>query len=114
MDAAYKLAYSQPSNINVVGSYSLKTLTKRDHPLAVDMIVTLPTSILQEKDYLNYRYIYKKAYYLACLAAGLREKCGDEFEFQFEYLGENTLQPILTLKPGRSKFNWSVPFSILN
>ena len=60
-DVLFKLAYSPPSEVNVVGSYALKTMVKGDRTLAVDMVVTLPTTILQDKDYLNYRYFYKRA-----------------------------------------------------
>lgn len=101
-DGLFKLAYSPPSEFNVVGSYALKTMVKGDHTLAVDMVVTLPPSILQDKDYLNYRYFYKRAYYLACLAAGLRNGIGEDFDICFDYLGGNDLQPILVVKPGSS------------
>lgn len=103
-DAAIKLSFLRPSDIDVVGSYALKTMVKEQHTLSVDMVVTLPTSILQEKDYLNYRYFYKRAYYLACLAAGLQSGSGDDFELCFQYLGGNSLQPILVVKPGSSPF----------
>lgn len=102
-NAAYKLAYSKPSNINVVGSYALKTMVKTDGALPIDMVVVMPSRIFQAKDYLNYRYFYKKAYYLACLAAGLQEKVKDEFLLAFEYLHGNNLQPILVV---RSKSGW--------
>lgn len=103
-NAAYKLAYSKPSNINVVGSYALKNMVKTEDALSIDMVVAMPSSIFQEKDYLNYRYFYKRAYYLAYIAAGLQEKVKDEFELTFEYLHGNTLHPILVARPksGRS------------
>jgi U3 small nucleolar RNA-associated protein 22 len=101
-NAAFKLAYSHPSDIDVVGSYALKTMVKGEYTPSVDMVVTLPPSVLQDKDYLNYRYFYKRAYYLACLAAGLQSGTGNDFEFCFEYLGGNSLQPILVVKPGNS------------
>ena len=103
-DAAYRLAYSRPSDINIVGSYALQTLTKEDHKLVIDMVVTLPEFILQEKDYLNYRYFYKRSFYISCIAAGLQEKAGDEFEIRFEYLGDNSLQPVLILIPSKCIF----------
>jgi U3 small nucleolar RNA-associated protein 22 len=40
--ANYKMQYLKPSGINVVGSYQLKTLTKTNEPLAVDLLVTMP------------------------------------------------------------------------
>ncbi|KAE8449951.1 hypothetical protein EG329_007090 [Mollisiaceae sp. DMI_Dod_QoI] len=94
-NAAYKLAYSRPSNVNVIGSYALRTMVKTDGVLSIDMVVVMPSDIFQEKDYLNYRYFYKRAYYLACLAAGLQDRVNDEFTLRFEYLHGNSLQPIL-------------------
>jgi U3 small nucleolar RNA-associated protein 22 len=101
-DAAYKLAYARPSSINVVGSYALKTMTKWDGPPCVDMIIVMPSPIFQEKDFLNYRYFYKRAYYLACIAAGLRDGTQKEYDLCFERLHGNGLHPILILK---SKIN---------
>lgn len=114
--AAYKLAYAKPSSINVVGSYALKTMTKSDGPLSVDMVVVMPLSIFQEKDFLNYRYFYKRAYYLACIAAGLRDTMQKEYDLCFERLHGNSLHPILTFKskingikePGRSKASYEI------
>lgn len=102
-NAAYKLAYAKPSKINVVGSYALKTMIKSEGVLSVDMVVVMPESIFQEKDFLNYRYFYKRAYYLACIAAGLQECAKDEFKLRFEYLNGNTLHPILIAKARSSK-----------
>ena len=104
-NAAYKVAYAKPSNINVVGSYALKTMVRSDHGLSVDMMVMLPESIFQEKDFLNYRYFYKRAYYLACIAAGVQESTQDHFTLNFEYLNENNLHPVLVVKPRSSE--WS-------
>ncbi|EPE26997.1 hypothetical protein GLAREA_02911 [Glarea lozoyensis ATCC 20868] len=107
-DAAYKFSYEKPSNINVVGSYPLRTISKvvdAEYLPSIDMVVIMPASILQEKDYLNYRYFYKRAYYLACIAAGLLEAIQDEFIIKFRYLNDNDLHPILCLtsKPAEGK-----------
>lgn len=96
--AAYKFAYSKPSNINVVGSYALKAMVKSEAILSVDMVVVMPSTIFQEKDYLNYRYFYKRAYYLACLSAGLQRRLAKDFDFAFEFLHGNDLHPILVAK----------------
>ncbi|KAG4413369.1 hypothetical protein IFR04_013486 [Cadophora malorum] len=97
-NAAYKLSYEKPSNVNVVGSYASKTMVKSDDVLSVDMVVVMPVSIFQEKDYLNYRYFYKRAYYLACIAAGLHDSTKNDLMLSFEYLNGNTLHPILVAK----------------
>ncbi|KAE9369461.1 pre-rRNA processing protein-like protein Utp22 [Stipitochalara longipes BDJ] len=98
-NAAYKLIYAKPSHINVIGSYALKTMVKSDSTLSVDMLVVMPAALFQEKDYLNYRYFYKRAYYLACVAAGLQQSAQKDFSVAFEYLHGNDLHPILVLKP---------------
>lgn len=108
---AYKLTYAKPSNINVVGSYPLKTMEKADSTMVIDMVVTIPASILQEKDYLNYRYFYKRAYYLACIAAGLQCEEDESFDLSMENLHGNDLQPVLVVKPGKGKHH-SLPIFI--
>jgi hypothetical protein len=95
------LLYSPPSGINVVGSYALKMMAGIGNQQSVDMVVTMPTSIFREKDFLNYCYFYKRAFYLAYLAAGLQENARNDFKFGFSYLEGNPLQPILLVKSGR-------------
>ncbi len=41
-DVKYTLAYLEPANINVVGSYALKTLTSTGEGFAIDLAVTMP------------------------------------------------------------------------
>ena len=60
-------------------------------------------SLFQEKDYLNYRYFYKRAYYIACVAAGLQDNPEIRFDVKYEYLNGNLLQPILRLDLVRGK-----------
>ena len=67
--------------------------------LEIDMIVTLPGSILEEKDYLNLRYFYKRAYYLGCIAAGLKTSIGKEYSIRFKLFHDNALHPIVTVEP---------------
>jgi U3 small nucleolar RNA-associated protein 22 len=88
---------------SVVGSYGLRTMLKSDSALAVDMIVKMPDSIFQEKDFLYYRYFYKRAYYLACIAAGLQKAVHEQFLLAFECLNGNSLHPILVVKPRPSE-----------
>ncbi|TGO29578.1 hypothetical protein BPAE_0013g00290 [Botrytis paeoniae] len=96
-NAAYKLIYSKPSGINVVGSYALGTMVKSEKLLCVDMIVNMPKSLFQEKDYLNYRYFYKRAYYLATIAAGLHTSMPD-LTLEYDFLNGNSLHPILVAR----------------
>ena len=107
-NAAYKLAYAKPSNINVVGSYALKSMVRSDDLFAVDMIVKMPESIFQEKDFLNYRYFYKRAHYLACIAAGLQDAVQDQFSLGFEYHKGNSLHPMLVARSKSSEFRLKI------
>jgi U3 small nucleolar RNA-associated protein 22 len=98
-DAKYKLQYDRPSSINVTGSFALKVATKREESLAIDLVVTIPKTLFQEKDYLNHRYFYKRAYYLACVAAGIKKSAGSRFKLTFDCLNGNQLQPVLVVHP---------------
>jgi U3 small nucleolar RNA-associated protein 22 len=109
-DAQYKLAYEKPQNVNVVGSFPLKlSLRDRQAPLSIDMLVTMPKSLFQEKDYLNHRYFYKRAFYLACIAAGLQSSL-KAFTFQFINFRNNPLHPVLLVQPkeSSSENNWRI------
>ncbi|KZF18883.1 pre-rRNA processing protein-like protein Utp22 [Xylona heveae TC161] len=97
-DPNYKLEYSRPSAINVVGSYVLKTMAKSNSIFTVDVAVVMPSEIFQEKDYLNYRYFHKRAFYLACLAKGLNEAKDCRFSLKFDLLHGNLLQPVLIVE----------------
>jgi U3 small nucleolar RNA-associated protein 22 len=77
-------------------------MIKSEGVLCVDMVVVMPTSIFQEKDNLNYRYFYKRAYYLAYIAAEIQESVMKEFKLRFEYLNGNILLPILIATPKSS------------
>ncbi|KAF2169533.1 hypothetical protein M409DRAFT_19946 [Zasmidium cellare ATCC 36951] len=98
-DAKYKFAYEKPANVNVVGSYALKTASRSKEFLEIDMVVTMPASLFEDKDYLNHRYFYKRAYYLACIAAGLKTSIGKEQSVRFKLFHDNPLKPILVAKP---------------
>lgn len=59
----------------------------------------MPKSLLQDKDYLNHRYFYKRAYYVACLAAGIKASKEHKFKLSYDQLNGNQLQPILVVRP---------------
>ena len=97
-DANYKLQYVEPEHINIAGSYPLRTAAKTEHGLVIDIVVVMPSSIFQEKDYLNHRYFYKRAYYLACLAAGIKSREGNQYRLSFDCLHGNSLLPVLIVE----------------
>lgn len=96
-DAKYKLAFAKPANINVAGSYILKTSSRTKPVVEADMVVTMPSSLFQEKDYLNHRYFYKRAYYLASLAAGLKT-LQKGLAIEYGLMHDDALRPILVVK----------------
>ncbi|MCJ1250264.1 hypothetical protein MMC30_007490 [Trapelia coarctata] len=95
----YFVAYEKPENINVVGSFVLKSAVKRTEPFVVDLAVTMPSGLFQEKDYLNYRYFRKRAYYLACIAAGIEETRDLKVNIQYDHQNANPLQPVIMVSP---------------
>ncbi|PLB39385.1 rRNA-processing protein UTP22 [Aspergillus candidus] len=98
-DTKYTVAYARPSNVNVVGSFALRTGVKPDAIYTVDLAVTMPSSLFQEKDYVNHRFFHKRAYYISCLAAGIRETQDADMDVKFELQDGDSLRPILVLQP---------------
>ncbi|KAH7378732.1 pre-rRNA processing protein Utp22 [Pyrenochaeta sp. MPI-SDFR-AT-0127] len=101
-DAMYKLQYERPASVNATGSYPLKTATRSEDGLSIDLVVTMPTALFQDKDYLNHRFFYKRAYFLACLAAGIKASKHHNFDLSFDCLNGNQLQPIIIVRPSGS------------
>ncbi|KAK3618778.1 U3 snoRNP protein [Elasticomyces elasticus] len=101
-DAKYKLMFAKPQGANVVGGYALKTSVRSKETVSIDMIVTMPSSGFQEKDYLNHRYFYKRAYYVACVAAALKAEYSSEYDINFADLHDDHLKPILVVTPRTS------------
>ncbi|SMY28658.1 unnamed protein product [Zymoseptoria tritici ST99CH_1A5] len=98
-DAKFKFAYEKPANINVVGSFVLKTASRLHQVLEIDMVVVIPSSLLEEKDFLNHRYFYKRAYYLACIAAGLKNAHKAEYTTRFALFRGDPLKPTVVVEP---------------
>ena len=106
-----------------MGSYARKTTIQIGDQLGIDLAVTMPSvrsfiwvsapllirnkSIFQEKDYLNHRYFYKRAYYLACIATGIEEAEDCTFATRFAYQNDNHLQPVIILDPGQGSDDFS-------
>jgi U3 small nucleolar RNA-associated protein 22 len=103
LDSNYKLAFSKPAGMNVVGSFALGTLIKNQEEICVDFVITMPQSMFQEKDYLNYRYFLKRTYYISCIAAAIKAKYEARFQIQFNFLNGNYLLPVIILQPVDTK-----------
>ncbi|NXW80132.1 NOL6 protein, partial [Hirundo rustica] len=85
-----------PAELKVVGSYLLGTCVRPE--INVDVAVTMPREIFQDKDNLNQRYHRKRALYLSHIAQHLSQKklFGS---VRFAYMNSNHLKPILLLRP---------------
>ncbi|KAL2843837.1 Nrap protein [Aspergillus pseudodeflectus] len=101
-DTKYSVAYSRPSNVNVVGSFALRTGLKSPGSYVVDMAVTMPNSVFQEKDYTNYRYFHKRAYYVACIAAGIKDDKKAALDVKFDLQDGDDLRPVILVQPTAS------------
>ncbi|KAB8076695.1 Nrap protein [Aspergillus leporis] len=98
-DTKYSVSYSKPTNVNVVGSFALRTGVRTSEPYTVDLAVTMPSTLFQEKDYVNYRFFHKRAYYIACLAAGIKEAEDLNFDIKFALQDGDSLRPTILLEP---------------
>lgn len=79
----------------------------------VDMIVQMPKELFQDKDYMNLRYFYRRAYYLAYIMAHLKKELGDSLSADKVFFNDNPLLPVLRLKPVQTKGDAKQPnFSI--
>lgn len=96
--AKYTFSYSSPSDIQSVGGFLRQTVLQTTETLTIDLAVTMPRKMFQEKDYLNYRYFYKRAFYLACIAAGISQAAIADFQVDYALLNDNQLQPVIIIK----------------
>ncbi|ERF71395.1 hypothetical protein EPUS_07423 [Endocarpon pusillum Z07020] len=101
-DTKYTLEYKRPARVDVVGSLPLQLGIKSKDICTADLAITLPDSIVQEKDFLNHRYFHKRAYYIAQVAAGIRGHAKKEFNFSFEHQDGITWKPSLVIEPNDS------------
>ncbi|KAL8798548.1 MAG: hypothetical protein Q9182_006581 [Xanthomendoza sp. 2 TL-2023] len=114
LGANVTLAYARPTNISIVGSYARKTALLLDGHVTVDVAVIMPSHIFQPNDYRDHRYFHKRAFYLACLAAGIQQANPSGLAVLLTYQDDNSLQPILTIQPtlpekaGHANRSWMI------
>jgi U3 small nucleolar RNA-associated protein 22 len=104
----YSLQYTAPDDVSLVGSFGLKTATTDKSKMSIDVCLTMDKSLIQPKDYLNYRILYKQAFYLAYLAHHLQElapKNNLPISCKFDYHNGNKLAPslLITSSPSDNK-----------
>jgi U3 small nucleolar RNA-associated protein 22 len=96
--AKYHVSFQPPTSIDLVGSVILRAGLQATETFNVDIAVTIPSTVFQPKDYRNYKYFQKRAFYIACIAASLRE-AKLPFSIQYSYQDGDLLRPIIVLEP---------------
>lgn len=95
----YTFQYKKPELVDLVGLFGLKagTLMLR----LIDLCVTMPSELFQAKDYLNYRALYKRCFYVAWLAhhmAKLANKHHLPVKISYHLIGGDVLNPGLKIE----------------
>ncbi|KAJ1733229.1 U3 snoRNP protein [Coemansia sp. Benny D160-2] len=100
-DMLIKLGFQPPTVINVVGSYPLGMAVASRTGFNVDMVVQMPSALFQDRDHLNYRYFYKRAFYVAVLFIGLKQSAAlrDAFDINIECMHGDQRLPIIAMRP---------------
>lgn len=96
----YNLQYSAPDDVSLIGSFGLKTAVQQKNGMSVDVCLTMQKSLVQPKDYLNYRILYKQAFYLAYLTHHLSILAPQHnlpIKFKYDYHNGNKLCPSLVI-----------------
>lgn len=97
----YRFSFLPPEDVSLVGSFGLKTGIAQANGLSIDIALTMPKSLFQPKDYLNYRALYKRSFYIAYLADQLipiTKKNHLPVKISFMYLNDDVLCPVLRLE----------------
>ncbi|KAJ3367232.1 hypothetical protein GGF31_007650 [Allomyces arbusculus] len=99
-DVQYAFAYTAPARIDVVGSFLVGgekkgALIKRRDGYNLDLAVQMPSNLFQPKDHTNYRYFYKRAFYLAHVASLLQPILKGKESLSFAYDHHDVRKPVL-------------------
>ncbi|EAZ63562.2 nucleolar protein UTP22 [Scheffersomyces stipitis CBS 6054] len=97
----YTFSYLPPEEVSLVGSFGLKTGIYQSQGSSIDVALTMPKELFQAKDYLNYRALYKRAFYLAHLAehlVPLTKKNNLPVKISYHYLNDDVLCPVLRIE----------------
>lgn len=110
-DVKFTFRYQSPASINVVGGFSLKTHVRSPNVNTIDLVTVLPKELFSPKDYLNYRYFHKRAFYIAYMVKELQLQTQKEdlpFIFGYEYFNDDVLKPVIriTSKNGKSEYHF--------
>ncbi|OKL63396.1 hypothetical protein UA08_02099 [Talaromyces atroroseus] len=100
------VSFQPPTSVDLVGSLYLQAGSQATETFNVDVAVSMPKSLFQVKDYRNYKYFQKRAFYIACIAAALRE-AKLPLSLRYSYQDGDLLRPIIVMEstekaPGHS------------
>ncbi|VEU21885.1 DEKNAAC102871 [Brettanomyces naardenensis] len=96
----YKFNYEPPEDTSLVGSFGLKTGIQQPKGMVIDVALTMPKKLFQQKDYMNYRALYKRAFYLAYVAENLiplAKKHHLPIKLSYEYADGDVLCPTIRI-----------------
>jgi U3 small nucleolar RNA-associated protein 22 len=96
-DSKLKFEYVTPSKVTLHSEVTQSLGMQADN--AFTIIAQMPNGLLQDKDYLNLRAFQKRAFFLACITAGLRAEMVGDFDFHYNYQHGLKLLPVLQLTP---------------
>ena len=85
-------------NAEVIGYHKHQSMLGCIAPLSIDLAIELPTRLFSPGDYPGLRYFQKRAFFIACIAAGLRKRKFNS-TLRYGYLCGNKLQPTLLIGP---------------
>lgn len=97
----YKFGYLPPEHVALVGSFGLKTGIASQHGQGIDISLVMPKLLLSPKDYLNYRALYKRSFYMAYLAEHLlllTKKENLPVKMSYYFLNDDVLCPVIKLE----------------
>lgn len=97
----YTFSYLPPTEVSLVGSFGLKTGINQSKGSSIDVALTMPQELFQPKDYLNYRALYKRAFYIAYVADNLiplTKKHNLPVKISYHFLNGDILCPTLRLE----------------
>ncbi|KAG8928678.1 hypothetical protein FRC01_005567 [Tulasnella sp. 417] len=100
-EAKFKVGFEKPADIKVTGSWAnkLSVIAKDGEGFNVDLALTMPPSLFNEKDYLNARFFHKRAYYLAVVAAAIAQSKTLSLGVSYDCPQGDLRRSYLVLKP---------------
>ena len=105
-----KFAFKKPAYMRLVGSCAVECCAKYKSAWNIDIELQMPSELFSEKDRLNYRYFYKRVYYLAVVASALKKdsKTG-AWNIEFAAFQDDETRPYIcmqtTQEPGKPRID---------